>query len=66
MPRGIIFLNFQKLCCSLVVSCYSIEFFVPLVLGLMMDLGPGGKVLVGRGVGWFPTRSVLAVPRSLH
>ena len=66
MPRGIIFLNFQKLCCSLVMSCYSIDFFVSLVLGLMVDLGPSGKVLVGRGVGWSPTRSVLAMTRSLH
>lgn len=24
VPRGIIFLNFQKLCCSLIMNCYSI------------------------------------------
>ena len=40
-PRGVIFLNFQKLCCSLVMSGHSI-LFMPLVLGLVMNLGQSG------------------------
>lgn len=61
VPSDVIFLNFPKLCCSLILS-YSIGFFVPSVLGCAVGLGPSDRCPAGGGLGWWPTRSGLAVP----